>query len=99
MPSRVIHTAQALVDVILEVDALPARKIADLPGPSKIREAILGKLEGNEIGQLLAEYELIPAAGSKRTIRNDAIDLNGSIGDHAPAQAPTGEHPGSKELD
>jgi oleate hydratase len=58
--------------------------VVDLPGPSKIRDAILGKVQSNEVGSILAEYELIPAVGKGRTIRNDAIDLNGTIGDRAP---------------
>jgi oleate hydratase len=31
-----------------------------LPGPKALRNRLFGKLEGNEIGQLLAEYGVIP---------------------------------------
>ncbi|MGV9826112.1 oleate hydratase [Gordonia sp. NPDC003429] len=59
-------------------------KMVDLPGPKVVRNKIFGKLESNQVGELLAEYELIPTAGTTRKIRNDAIDLNGTIGDRAP---------------
>ena len=96
---EVFNSTYDVRSIVAATSRLRDGEIVDLPGPSRIREAILGKLEGNEVGQLLAEYELIPSVGSKRIVRNDAIDLNGSIGDHAPAQAPTGTNPGSKELD
>ncbi len=35
-------------------------KEVDLPIPNIIRKRILGKIEGNEVGELLAEYGLIP---------------------------------------
>ncbi|GAB2646526.1 oleate hydratase [Gordonia jinhuaensis] len=54
-------------------------KMVDLPGPKKVREKVLGKLESNQVGELLAEYELIPSVGSTRKIRNDAVDMNGTV--------------------
>ena len=53
--------------------------VVDLPGPKHVRDKLLSKFESNEVGELLAEYKLIPDTGTTRTVRNDAIDMNGSV--------------------
>ena len=76
---EVFNSTYDVRSLVAATSRLRDGQVVDLPGPQFLRDKLLGKLESSQVGELLAEYKVIPDVGPNRKIRVDAIDMNGSV--------------------